>query len=275
MTDPRDPHGTGARPGEESVLAALRQVPVSRAPEAVRTGARRAFLAGEVAGGMPPAAAEPRRVAARRPRFLAIALASAALIAIVAGYGASPSDEWRVRELVTPQGVTAGSDHLTPEVGDVMRPGLLTTGPESELELQLGRRLRVRLLAGTQLVLPPPPGRWFGRDRALEVARGEAFGTSAGALGFTLRLTTPEAVATLTGTSFAVIRGAEATCFCLYRGALDIVAGAAGKVVLPVEHRVFIFRDKRPPQVEPIDARERMKLSMIDGAGVPPMPPRR
>ena len=93
------------------------------------------------------------------------------------------------------------------------------------------------------------------------------FGASAGPLGYKLTLETPEATATLVGTSFAVIRRPDATCFCLYRGHLDIRVTANGSAIeLPEESRVVIPRDGSAPHVEPIHADERMKLAMIEAA---------
>lgn len=279
MVDPRSANTGGMPPEEEAAMAALKRLPLQTAPPAVREAARRAFLQG--AAGLPdasertggPEIAPPPRRRPGRPLLIG-ALAAAATLLLLLPYGAGPTEVWRIREVVGPAGVTlAGGGALEP--GAPARPGAIVVGPESELELQLGSTMRIRLLPGTNLTLPAPPGRWLGRTRRLEVRSGEAFGTTAGPLGFAFQLRTPEATATLTGTSFAVIRDDSTTCFCLYRGALAIVTAAGARSVeLPLEHRVLIFRDGRATLVQPINARERMKLTMIDGAGVPPLTPR-
>ena len=69
----------------------------------------------------------------------------------------------------------------------------------------------------------------------LELADGEVFGTTGGnPLGFTLRVATPEAEVTLTGTTFAVFRTPDATCFCLWNGSVDIRTAAGDPATLAV-----------------------------------------
>jgi ferric-dicitrate binding protein FerR (iron transport regulator) len=100
------------------------------------------------------------------------------------------------------------------------------------------------------------------------VESGEIFGSSGeGGLDFTLQLVTPEATALLRGTTFAVFRTGDATCFCLFRGSLEIRAVGSDEI-LDIEEgqRIFIYRDGREASVEPLDAREIMKLQMIDDA---------
>jgi ferric-dicitrate binding protein FerR (iron transport regulator) len=265
-----EPDHTDLTPDEARALAALKQAAPPAVPVAVRERCRAAFLTGE---HVPPSVARLR--AAARPRLglgwrLGAALAAAAAVALV-WVGSRPTGTWHVAEVVGPQAIElAGRRPPAGRPGSAVGPGPIRVGAASELELALDTRLRLRLLSETQASLPPAPGRWFGRTRVVTVEAGEIFGATGGPLGFRLRLSTPEAEAVLSGTSFAVIRNDEATCFCLYRGALEITERARGRrLSLPLEHRVLIFRDGRPPQVEPITDRERMKLSMMDAAAGP------
>jgi len=174
-------------------------------------------------------------------------------------------------DAVAPEGIEFPGD--TPMTADSLTqltrvgPGEIRLSGSSELELEFDSKLRLRMLSGTEASIPAAPTRWFGRARTLEVRAGEIFGATAGPLGFQLHLSTPEAEAVLSGTSFAVIRNEEATCFCLYRGRLDITERSTREPIdLPLEHRVLVYRDGRPARIEPITDRERMKLSMMDAA---------
>ncbi len=173
---------------------------------------------------------------------------------------------------MNPDGVTAVTAD-TMESGSQLAAGLVATGPESELEVQLGDQLRFRLVPGTSLSLPKPPGRWFGRDRRLTLTAGEIYGTSGGRnLDFGLLFTTEELQASLTGTTFAVFRTDSASCVCLWQGGIAVtpVIGAATPIILQPEQRVWIYKDGRPPELKPLSDMERMKLQMIHDAGLAP-----
>ena len=65
------------------------------------------------------------------------------------------------------------------------------------------------------------------------------------------------------GTTFAVFRLDDATCFCLFEGELCIGTADGRPVDLPEGKRVFIYADGRAPSVEDLPAEETMKLQMI------------
>jgi len=200
----------------------------------------------------------------------ALAAVIAALALLVGIYGSHPAESWRVVDVLAPEGVTMDAPV---EVGARLGALAIATGDSSELELQLGTRLRFRLLPGTRIELPEPPGRWFGRDRVLALTAGEIFGTTAGqALGFPLRFETPELSAELVGTTFAVWRTDEGSCVCLWRGSIEVTPRGGETVSLPVEYRYFVFKDGRL-SLEEIDGRERMKLGMMHDGGMPASPP--
>lgn len=122
-------------------------------------------------------------------------------VAAFAWLGAQPELEWVVLDVVGPASLE--SDAGSPlEPGRLLTAGRLATGAEPELEVQLGDRLRFRLLPGTDLELPRAPGRWFDRSRRLPLESGEIYGTSGGgALGFDLAFATDELEMRLAGTS--------------------------------------------------------------------------
>ena len=93
-------------------------------------------------------------------------------------------------------------------------------------------------------------------------------GTTSGPLGYRIRLETPEASATLTGTTFAVFRTEDATCFCLWDGELAIRTAQGDDVTLPAGRRVFVYADGRDPEEQALTDMERGKLSMMSEGGM-------
>jgi len=174
-----------------------------------------------------------------------------------------------VLDVVNPDGVVGTDD--APAVGSILDGGRVATGPESELEVQLGDQLRFRMVPGTELELPRAPGRWFGRDRRLELESGEIYGTSGGrTLDFALTFATQELQAELTGTTFAVFRTDSASCVCLWEGGIAVapLVGGSDPIALPEKRRVWIYRDGRAPEILPLSDMEVMKLQMIHDGGL-------
>ena len=184
-------------------------------------------------------------------------------------FGSLPTQEWVVLDVVNPSGVVVTDG--APEVGARLSGGRLATGPESELEVQLGDQVRFRMIPGTELQLPRPPGRWFGRGRRLNLNAGEIYGTSGGnKLDFELVFATGELEAQLTGTTFAVFRTAEASCVCLWEGGISVVplVGTVAPINLAEKQRVWIYKDGRAPEILPLSDMETMKLQMTEEAGL-------
>jgi ferric-dicitrate binding protein FerR (iron transport regulator) len=250
---------------DQQLMAALRRLPMATASAQAKELARAAFLAGAVSEGDLTEGRDERR---GRSRWATLLLAAALGILAVFLYGWQPEASWVVLDTVEEGGITVDGKPLA--VGDSFTGGDIVVAAGSELELQLGEDLRVRLLSGTSLELPQGPGRWFGRSRKLELQRGEIFGTSgSGELGFDLAFVTGELSARLTGTTFAVFRTDEASCVCLWVGGIDVTALGTGEVItLEPQSRVWIYRDGRAPEVMPLSDMETMKLQMIDEAGL-------
>lgn len=234
---------------DREALEALRAVP-THPSSAARARAREAFVRA------------PRR--RRRRPWLAAAAAVAAML--VLWTGTRPDGPWIVRAVDGPPVITRHGVDLDLDVGERFVAGAITTGDSTEIEIERGA-LHLRVRPGTDARIPAPPGRWFSRERSITVTRGEVFGSSGTAgPGFPLVLRTPEATARLTGTTFAVFRTDDATCFCLYRGGLEVTPHGSAPIELPVGRRIFVYDDGRPPSIEPLDAGETMKLRMIDDA---------
>lgn len=131
----------------------------------------------------------------------------------------------------------------------------------SELDPTLREELRRRARPAA-----PPAVRERARAAFLD---GEIRATSGTRpLPFRLRVATEEAVVSLAGTTFAVIRDDEATCVCLYQGAIHVLArGEASPTPVAVRTRRYIYRDGRPSAEEPLSDMECMKLEMLLQAG--------
>ena len=253
---------------EQLLMATLHRLPRAAASFEARQRARTAFMAGAVQADATQADAPPKRAEKRRSRWAAMLMAAALGVLAVALYGWQSADQWVVLDAVEAGGITVEGRSVA--VGESFGSGSVVVAAGSELELQLGHHLRVRLLAGTQLELPSGPGRWFGIDRTLKLDSGEIYGTSGGQkLDYDLAFVTDELSARMTGTTFAVFRTDEASCVCLWVGGIDVTSSAGGEVVtLEPRSRVWIYRDGRAPEVLPLSDMETMKLQMTDEAGL-------
>jgi ferric-dicitrate binding protein FerR (iron transport regulator) len=250
---------------EQHMMATLRRLPPATASAEARHRALEAFMAGAIQdGGIPKITEKPRS----RSRWAAMLMAAALGVMAVILYGWQPESTWVVLDTVEAGGITV--DGRPVALGESIGSGAIVVAPGSELELQLGQSLRVRLLAGTQLDLPAGPGRWFNRDRNLKLDSGEIYGTTGGQeLGFPLAFLTDELMARMTGTTFAVFRTPEASCVCLWEGGIDVSSLESGEVVtLDPRSRVWIYRDGRAPEILPLSDMETMKLQMTNDAGL-------
>lgn len=259
------------QPSEDAARAldALVRLPGAKPSDEARAQARAAFLSGGDAGSGDISVVTPWKTSRRG--WLSLAAAAVLAIVVVGWFGSTPTEDWVVLDVVNPSGVTVAEGSSA--VGDHVSGGRLVTGPESELEVQLGDQLRFRMIAGTTLDLPRPPGRWFGRDRRLELAAGEIYGTSGGGkLDFNLVFGTGELEARLTGTTFAVFRTVEASCVCLWEGGIAVapLVGNDAPVILDEKQRVWIYKDGREPEILPLSDMETMKLQMVHDMGLAP-----
>jgi ferric-dicitrate binding protein FerR (iron transport regulator) len=269
--DSRPPDGDAAR-----ALAILARLPRSSAPESARESARMAFLHGSVVERLDQADSTETDSTPRRSsrRWVNLLMAAALGVLAVVWFGYQPEQAWTILDVQSPGGIAVQGDR-TLAVGDRVISGDLATGPESELEIQLGDKLRFRMLPGTSLNLPKPPGRWFGNNRRLHLDSGEIYGTSGGnKLGFDLVFSTDELEARLTGTTFAVFRTDITSCVCLWDGGIAVTPLVGGHGVISLEElsRVWIYKDGRAPEIAPLDAMETMKLQMTHDGGLADLP---
>ncbi len=275
--DPQPPDRDAGR-----ALAVLSRLPRCSAPESAKESARLAFLHGSVdQAESSPRLVKPIAEPIQKPiqksssrRWVSMLMAAALGMVAVFWFGSQPAQQWIIMDIKAPEGI-AMADGKSPAVGNVLASGLMSTGPESEMAIQLGEKLRFTMLPGTSLDLPKPPGRWFDRGRRLPLTSGEIYGTTGGqTLGFDLVFSTQELEARLTGTTFAVFRTEVASCVCLWEGGIAVtpLVGQYGIVNLEELHRVWIYKDGRAPEVKTLDANETMKLQMTEDAGVAELP---
>jgi ferric-dicitrate binding protein FerR (iron transport regulator) len=164
-----------------------------------------------------------------------LALAAAAALAAVGWFGSRPAEPWRF-------------------VG--------------EHEMRLGDTLLLSVAPGSEVSLPDPPGRWFGRTCELRVTTGSVFASTGGRpLGFDLVVTTPDACTRIKGTTFAVRRNDRGTCVCLYEGSVEVAQVIRGEVVsVPAGRRLQVYSDGQAPAIEPLDEVESRMLAGLHDA---------
>jgi len=247
-------------PDERQALEALRSLPKPRPSAEARERARAAFLAAE-----PPVSAPVRRPG----RSFWVPLAAAAVL-LVAALGAwnyidTPRGTWTVTDVVNADGVTNA-----PATGDMIPSGTFATAPESELEMQLGRELRFRMLGGARIEVPEAPRRIWPGEIVIAVHEGEVFGTTGGQkLDVPVRIIAAEAEAVITGTTFAVFQDSTGTCVCMWTGSVVVTSRHDGNVfTLVPETKFYIYPDGSTSGALPLDGMERMKLQMMEDAGI-------
>jgi ferric-dicitrate binding protein FerR (iron transport regulator) len=272
----------GRTPQERRALGALLDLPRPEPSAEARRRARTVFLRGEAPDAVADVVADadagptgPPASAAEGPshRWLGWALAATVVLAALAGfwYGGQPQYEWIVTDVVAPEGI--GADGAVAK-GHVFTAGRVTTGPESEIELQLGDQLRFRMMPGSSLDLPRPPRRWLPGAQVIAVQTGEIYGTTGGRpLAAPFHIAALQAEARLTGTTFAVFQDERGTCVCLWDGAIVVVPfNAETPVSMETESKYYVYPDGTNSGMIPLDDMERMKLSMMAEGGILELP---
>jgi ferric-dicitrate binding protein FerR (iron transport regulator) len=209
----------------------------------------------------------------RRPPMIAYAAASlaaaAALVFVLGTLNRGPS--WWVTAARGDGTIRIDGDTVALSDRDTMRR-LLVPGAEvevsenAELDLVMNGVLAVQLTPGTRMTLPPPPGRWFGREMELYARDGELRVTTGPEFqGTRLAIMSPVAAVEVTGTTLAVIIEEAGTCVCVFEGEamVGLLRSGAGVGMSPVPagSRRFVYKDTRPPESREIRADEKVKLA--------------
>jgi hypothetical protein len=197
----------------------------------------------------------PRAI--RRGRAFRLA-APAALAALLVVLATNRGPDWRLVAVSGAGVAVIGStpvplNHLD-ELKRQLRPGVRIRIPEgASLEVASPGHLTIQVTSGADVVLPPPPGRWFGRRVGGEIERGELRVTTGDRFrGATLLVTSPEAKVEARGATLAVIREPIGTGVSVLEG--TVAVGEPGGPMVKVEQgtRRFVFNDGREPETEPI-----------------------
>ncbi len=272
---------------------AVRGLGVPAADPAFRASLRARFADGSLAGDDLAAARALRPVVVRRPfvvrhgRLLG-ALAAAAVLAVYALVGFNPGPHWQVASLQDAHGNVIVDDDAIPADDDASLTTALVPGARiewdgtGELMFVSPGALAIAVAPGTRMVLPAPPARFFDRVSRAQLAAGRLrITTGPDFHGARAIVTTPEAVAEVTGTTLAVIRDPMATCVCVSEGRVHVmragapVGGAIGGAgdfgMVPAGQRQVVYRagQAKAPERTPILPTEKAPLAALRAAMAP------
>jgi ferric-dicitrate binding protein FerR (iron transport regulator) len=255
---PREP-----TPQEQRAAEAVRALGETRAPDAFRAQLRARFVSGAIGVG----ASAPPAPRGRRAQVVALfGLAAAAALSWLVWTGTQP-DPWRYMGASGDSGEVWVCGHLMdPEDSDGIQAMLhagtpIKTTGTMQFDFAMSEHLSVQLAPDTEMTVPEWPRRWLGDVASCEVPRGEVRFTTGPRYSSRLRVASPLAVVEVTGTTLAVISGADSSCVCVLDGKVLMTdADGTGHVVEAGKRRT-VFR-AAPPREEDILPMERMKLEM-------------
>jgi len=262
---------------EREAQQAVRGLSAPAADPAFRAQLRERFADGSLAREAPVADVR-RPVIVRRPvyarhgRWLG-ALAGAAVLTVYALVGFNPGPHWQVASMQDAHGNVVIDQEAVPaddaaSLTEALLPGsTIEWDGEGDLLLISPGQLALAIAPGTRMTLPTPPGRFFHREARAQLTAGRLrITTGPDFHGARAIVTTPEAMAVVTGTTLAVIRDAMATCVCVSEGRVHVMrAGTAADLgMVPAGQRQVVFRDARtPPTRTPILATEKAPLARM------------
>lgn len=156
--------------------------------------------------------------------------------------------------------------HRTGVIGDVLRVGArVQVGEGVELDVVYPGTMMMRLAAGTDLVLPERPGRWFRRTVEASLAAGEVcLRTGPDLAGGGVVLRTDEGLAVVRGTLISVARTEDVTCICLVEGSASVECAGNDLGDLAAGRRWVLFRDGSEPLGDDIAAVHRNHMLALD-----------
>jgi hypothetical protein len=157
----------------------------------------------------------------------------------------------------------------------LMKPGVRLRVPEGVQMVLMARGAMVmQATPGTDVTLPKPPGRWFGRSSQGEVRAGEVRLTTGPRFrGARLALTTPEAQVHVTGTTLAVICDPEGTCVCVLEGHVMVGRREGPMAGVDGGRRRFVYNDDREPEAAEMRPVEAEQLALLRQQSAPMLEP--
>ncbi len=231
------------------------------------------FMAGEIpeTGLSSSIVPEETPLVASRPWLRWGSLAAAAVLAfVVFSLNRLPGPE-----LVATNGVgtvTVDGRELAADdssgLEDALRAGArLQVGEGGSVDIVYPGSFVMRLDAGTDLVLPSRPGRWFLRSPISRMEYGEISVRTGPALaGGGLIVTTPEGRTAIHGTLVSVFRNDDLTCVCLFEGSASISTDEKNLGGVPLGMRWVLFKDGSEPQLLDIAPPHRDHMLGLDEA---------
>ena len=255
-------------PEERDAATAVRGLRMRGVAPAFRDRLQTEFVTGSISSGLDRSR---MRQVPRVPRFpmrwaQPLALAAAATLIAVTAIGLNRGPAWQVKG-VSGSGIVVVGNLPIPlnhseQLAAALQPGArVRVPPGATLEVMAPGQLAIVLMAGTDVVIPATPGRWFGRGVSAALASGQLRITTGPRFkGARLAIHTPEAEVAVTGTTLAVICEPHGTCICVLEGRVDVGAGGGKMSVVDEGHRRFVFNDGRGPEVDEMRPTERERL---------------
>ncbi len=258
-------------PEERYAGAAVRRLAMGEARPAFRDRLKTDFMTGSISSGLDRSRMRAIRGVSRFPVRWAqpVAWAAAAALIVMTAVSLNRGPAWQVKDVSGSGIVVVGNVPIplnhTDQLTAALRPGArVRVPPGAQLEVVAPGQIAMVLIAGTDLEMPAPPGRWFGRRTAASLARGQLrITTGPGFRGARLEVHTPEADVAVTGTTLAVICEPHGTCVCVLDGHVDVGARGGTMSVVDEGRRRFVFNDGREPEADDMRPMEREKLGMF------------
>jgi len=242
MTDDRN-----KRPDEERVAGLVRGLADAGADASFRDRLRTAFVAGDLGEVAEPEPARPRRERQTWMRWLAPALAAAALVLMIGVLNQGPS----VEVLATAGTGSVTVDGRAIELSDTetltraLRAGSrLEVSPDATLDLVKKNVSMYEIVGGTQMTLPGSPGRWFNKAVDCSLFVGEMrLKTGVNFPGSTLRVYTPDGMVVVTGSLLSVQVDAGGTCVCVLEGLVEVGVDESDLEAVTPGNRKIMLKD--------------------------------
>jgi hypothetical protein len=277
MTDPTREPPALPEWREKELANELHELPGTPADPEFRERLRRNFVSGAV-GAPRHGQGGHRRPTTGWLRGLGLAAAAVALLAIGLSLLRPRTEAEAPRWSTHASGAQASRIRIgdrvltlpadTREFAAALDAGIAFTIEDTlTLDLVLGRLMSVQVTPGTSVRLPArSPGT---QSLAGDLLAGEIrVSTGPDFAGRTLSFHATGAEVLVRGTTFAVIRGADSTCVCVYEGRVDIHPDSGAAAPLDAGLR-WIHADGAPEaRTEPITPMEAMKLQMFRDAAI-------
>jgi ferric-dicitrate binding protein FerR (iron transport regulator) len=196
--------------------------------------------------------------------WVSLVLAGCLVVAVVGAWrwAAQPRHEWRITRIVTPSDILAVSGELKP--GAVQHGGLLRTGGAGEIELTLGRGLRVRLLPDSAVRIPRPPRRWISGEILVTIEAGVLLGaTGDQPLDLPLRVVTDRADIEIGGATFVITAEKNETRVAVGEGAVMIAPRQGKRLNLTAQHQAVVDAEGVVGEALPLEPQDLARLAAM------------